>query len=252
MIVEFIGASGAGKSSLARGIIKRHQASGPIQLAWELVLKPPILDRISHPTARNLVAEASIFPALVRNRQRYREFARFAARTLSAGGRSRLESLNYARSIYRKLGMHEISRSHSHGATILADEGTILTAYYLFVYSRSPIIESELERFAELVPLPDRVVYVTAPVEYLVSRAMTRRNRRRELASLSPRESAYWLQRAVEVFGLLAEIPPIRERVLVVESAKAFPSGGARLVDTVVDFLNQQHLSNKADREVGT
>jgi hypothetical protein len=44
------------------------------------------------------------------------------------------------------------------------------------------------------VPLPDRIVYVRAPIDLLVDRAMTRPDQRRELAGRSPDE----LRRSLE------------------------------------------------------
>lgn len=239
MIVEFIGASGAGKSTLAHDLAARPSDSGDMAMEWDLFLDRPGLRRIVHPTARNVIAEVATLPALIRAWPRNREFISFGWRLLTERSRSRFEQLNYQRSILRKIGMYELARSEGRtSSVVLADEGTLLIAYYLFVYSLSPVEKAELDRFASLVPLPDRIVYVRAPLESLIERAVTRADRRRELASIERTEIAHWIARAVEVFDYLATISPIRDRILTVDNVDDSGVNRERLVDLIGEFVS--------------
>lgn len=236
MIVEFIGASGAGKSTLARALAGRHAPSGDVTMAWDLVLDRPGLRRIIHPTARNLVAEVATLPAVLKAWPRNRDFTAFARELLRDHARSTFEQLNYQRSILRKVGMHELARRRG-ARVVLADEGTVLSAYYLFVYVRSQFREEDLDRFAGLVPLPDRIVYVKAPLESLIERAMIRADRRRELASVDRTEVALWIGRAVEVFDYLATISPIRDRILTIDNVDGSMADREHLVERIGEFV---------------
>ena len=239
MIVEFIGASGAGKSTLAHALAARPNGGGEMAMEWDLVLDRPGLRRILHPTARNVIAEVATLPALIRTWPRNRAFMSFAWRLLAERSRSRFEQLNYQRSIMRKIGMYELARQDGRrSSVVIADEGTLLIAYYLFVYSRSPFEKAELNRFASLVPLPDRIVYVRAPLESLIDRAVTRVDRRRELASIERTEIAQWIARAVEMFDYLATTSPIRNRILTVDNVDDSGANRKRLVDLIGEFVD--------------
>ena len=238
MIVEFIGASGAGKSTLAQALAAQPTKGGNTAMEWDLVLGRPGFQRISHPTARNVIAEVATLPSLIRTWPRNRAFMSYCWRILAERSRSRFEQLNYQRSIMRKVGMYELARHDGGGnSAVLADEGTLLIAYYLFVYSRSPFEKAELNRFASLVPLPDRIVYVRAPLESLIDRAVSRVDRRRELASIEHAEIAHWIARAVEMFDYLATTSPIRDRILTVDNVDDSGANRERLVDLIGQFV---------------
>ncbi|HWO71841.1 MAG TPA: AAA family ATPase [Actinomycetota bacterium] len=218
MIVEIVGPSGAGKSTLA-AMLRDPGADPPTLLSTDLVLDRPGRRWIRHPTARNLVGDLAALPWLLSAWDRYEGFLRFAARRLRAHAPSALARHNYLRNIVRRVGLHELARRRDIGATIVADEGTLHTAYYLFVYSTERAHRSELVRFAELAPLPDRVVHVRASIPDLVERSLRRPDPRRELRGASRPEVERWLRRATEVFDELLGLDPLRERVLVVDSA---------------------------------
>jgi thymidylate kinase len=223
MIVEFIGATGAGKTTLARKLVDRGVTAHPVRMATDLVTDRPGRRWIDDPHAINLLADVTALPSFIRSLDRDREFLRFAFDRLKQHAPSTFAKVNYMRNMVRKLGMYEMTRRADPGTTFLVDEGTILTAYQLFVYSDAPSTQTDLERFGRLVPLPDLIVYVKAPIDVLVSRAMIRPDRRRELARNDAGEMERWIGRAVELFDALAEIEPIRDRLLTVEIADDAP-----------------------------
>ena len=223
MIVEFIGATGAGKTTLARALVRRGASAQPVRMATDLLTDRPGRRWIRNPHAINVLADVTALPSFVRALDRDRDFLRFAFDRLKRHAPSTFAKLNYMRNMVRKLGMHEMTKRADPGTTFLVDEGTILTAYQLFVYSDAPFTEPDLERFGRLVPLPDVIVSVKAPIDVLLKRAMTRSDRRRELAQKDEDEVRRWIVRAVGLFDGLAEIEPIRDRLVTVEIADDEP-----------------------------
>jgi thymidylate kinase len=215
MIVEFIGCSGAGKTTLADAI---ERIGGPRSTisGTGLIVDHPGVRWIRDPTAVNLVADVISFPPFLRALARQKDFVTFAFDRLQRHAPSPFARYNYMLNVVRKLGVNEIARRAA-GKTVLIDEGVVLSAYQLFVYSDAPFGHADLERFARSVPLPDRIVYVRAPIDLLVDRAMKRPDQRRELAGRSPDELRRSLERAIELFDGLAMTEPIRDRLLTVD-----------------------------------
>lgn len=237
MIVELIGATGAGKTSLARGLLRRGIPARRVRMATDLVTDRLGRRSIADPHAINLLADVSALPWFLRAFDRDRDFLRFAAERLWHHAPSTFAKANYLRNVVRKLGMHEMASKADPRTTFLVDEGTILMAYQLFVYSDAPFSQADLERFVRLVPLPDRIVHVIAPTDLLLRRASNRPDRRRELARKDVREVERRIARAVELFDALAEIAPIRDRLLTVEIADDSPERLDAAVREVAGWL---------------
>jgi thymidylate kinase len=217
MIVEFIGCSGAGKTTLATELIARQGLRRPVVKAVDLVMDRTALRRVKDPMAVNFAADVISFPSFVRALGRDGPFVRFAFDRLRRHAPSAFAKYNYMVNIVRRVGVHEMSRRAARTRTVLADEGVVLSAYHLFVYSGAPVDPGDLDRFAELVPLPDRVVYVRAPHDLLVERALRRSDPRRELVGRSRTEVSEGLARAVGMFDALVETPAIKERLVTID-----------------------------------
>jgi thymidylate kinase len=237
MIIEFIGATGAGKTTLARGLRHRGIPARRVRMATDLVTDRLGRRSIEDPHTINLLADVSALPWFVRAFDRDRDFVRFAVDRLWHHAPSTFAKANYLRNIVRKLGMDEMARRADPRTTFLVDEGTILMAYQLFVYSDAPTTQADLERFVRLVPLPDLVVHVKAPIDVLLRRASTRPDRRRELARKDADEVERRIGQAVELFDALAKIAPIRDRLLTVEIADDSPEHLDRAVREIAGSL---------------
>lgn len=255
MIVELIGASGAGKTTLA-GLVASGSRSegGSPRLVRDLIVDRPGRRWVRDPRVVNLLADITCLPHVVRRWDRDRDFIRYAAHRLRGNQPSRLVRYNYLREIVRDIGKHELARrSADDGATVLVDEGALLTAYHLLVYGTGSFGPAEVERFLGLAPLPDRVVYVTAPLEVLVDRSRRRTDRRRELASPDRDEIEGLLRRAVEMFDLMVAAPAIRDRVLVVDNGADAPSGSRAAAARIAAFIGtpRPHRTVPAARRSG-
>lgn len=218
MIVEFIGASGSGKTTLARGVAQHLAAVEDCTTASDLVLDRWKLKRISHSTMQNVIADIGSFVDLPRLSSDERAFLRYAFRRLSLHRPIGLQTLNYYRSVVRRTGMNSYAHRVGSGRIVLADEGLVLVAYLLFAYGGASFDDRDLAKFASVVPLPDRIVHVKAPVELLIERAISRADRRRELTVSDRRVLQDRLARAADLFDRLALVPSIHNRVISVEN----------------------------------
>jgi hypothetical protein len=240
VIVELIGCAGAGKSTLARMLCEHGVAGGRAVAMPDLVLDRPGLRRITHPTAVNLAQDLSALPFLLAGGRRHGAFVRFAAGALVRHAPSAFHKANGVRSIVRRVGMYELARRRAASRVVLADEGTVLTAYHVFVLAALEFGPDELERFAHLVPLPDRIVYVRAPVASLVGRAATRGEGRRQLPPLEIDRVEATIRRTVDLFDLLVTAAPLRDRVLIVDNDDGDDIRRRRLVAAIAARLEAE------------
>jgi thymidylate kinase len=217
MIVEFIGCDGAGKTTLSR-MLCEHGISGNRVVAMPDLLRDRAgLRWITHRTAVNAVQDIGGFPFFLSGLRRHRDYVAFARRMLARHAPSTFDRLNGMRGVARRVGMYELATRRASNRIVLSDEGTVLSAYHLAL-SDVPFDLSELEDFARLVPRPDVIVYVTAPVTSLVRRAASRPVRRRQHVGKDRDQVERTIRRTANVFDLLAATAPLRERMIVVEN----------------------------------
>jgi hypothetical protein len=237
MIVEFIGCAGAGKTALRNLICEQGIRDHDVVAMPDLLLQRPLLRRVAHPTAVNVVQELGGLPFLLRALPSERPFLAFARRTFWRHATSRFDKLNGMRGVARKVGMFHLARTRARHAVVLSDEGTLLSSYNLFVTTKMNFGPAELDRFAQLVPMPDLVVYVQAPVESLVERARSRPDPRRQHIGRSTAAIEADVRRTVQLFDLLVATAPLAGRVAMVESGDLDREGRIRLANEVVKQL---------------
>jgi hypothetical protein len=236
VIIEFVGASGSGKTSLARQVARLLGDTHNAVIASDLVLSHPHLKKIATPTARNVMADLSALIEMLRLNGEHRTFLAYALRRLKRHRPRTLQTLNYVRSVVRRLGVDEIARRRGRGMVVLADEGIVLASYLLFVYGNSGFDGDDLAEFVGLAPLPDGIVHVRAPLESLVRRTFSRIDPPRELRGRDKKSVSQLLGSAVDMFEGLVATAPLRDRVLEVENL-----GGAarqqRLAARIADSI---------------
>ena len=237
MIVEFIGCAGAGKTALRNLICEQGIRDHDVVAMPDLLLQRPLLRKVAHPTAVNVVQELGGLPFLLRALPDERPFLAFARRTLWRHATSRFDKLNGMRGVARKVGMFHLARTRARHAVVLSDEGTLLSSYNLFVTPKIDFGQAELDRFAQLVPMPDLVVYVRAPVESLVERARSRPDPRRQHIGRNIAAIEADVRRTVQLFDLLVETAPLAGRVAMVESRDLDREGRIRLANELVKQL---------------
>jgi adenylate kinase family enzyme len=234
--VEFIGATGAGKTTLARAVASAGLIDPPPVMWTDLITARAWIRWLKDPHLVNLLADLAALSRFPLMPPGDRRFARFAFKRLQRHAPSMFASLNYRRNVIRRVGMHGLARA-TERATVLFDEGPLLIAYQLYVYTDTPYTRTELEAFARLVPMPDRVVLVKAPIEDLVERALGRSDARRELARRDPAAVRRSIARAVQLFDELSELEPIRHRVKTVQIDADSDVALAKAARSIADWI---------------
>lgn len=217
MQIELIGCTGAGKSSLSQQIIQQRQQNGvQVLTSYDFVLNWAHFGWLKNHKARmavlNAVALIACLLAWPRNRAFYR-FVAGAIRRLPSSV-SPAEKLKIARIAARNAGIYEIvRRGCKPNQIVLADEGTLHIANYLFVHvTHEPNIK-DLNAFLNLVSLPDAAVYLRQSTSVLVERTMRRGHKR--IPGGSPVMASSFIRHSLEVFEHIASDPTIGERLLI-------------------------------------
>ncbi len=247
MIVEYIGSTGAGKTTLASGVQRRLAETADVETSFDLAAELLGLQRVTNPTVRNLICDLVGFPFFIRSMYRHKEFIIFALKHLARHNNFTFFAVNYLRSIVRKIGMYEMIRRYESGRIILVDEGTVLAAHNLFVYTSAVYIPEEIIRFASLVPLPEVVVYVKASVNSLVQRSLQRNDPPREMRSKNQKLIERYARRAVKVFEQLVEAEEIRDRVLIVKNTACAYDKRGTAADHIAEFILNYQTSQRID-----
>ena len=176
VLVEITGCSGSGKSTLLKEVLD-HCAERGVRLATapDILLRgipdPIIASRL----LRNLVLDLRGLRETVVARQ-YLEFLAFAKSVIRRDSDWRLTGLNAYRSVLRKLGVYAALSRRTSRQLVLVDEGTIHSAHNILVHVPRPPRPEDIDAFCRLVPMPDLVVHVTAPLEVVLARTFARRD----------------------------------------------------------------------------
>ncbi|MBI1879485.1 MAG: hypothetical protein HYR94_14910 [Chloroflexi bacterium] len=220
MIIEFIGSTGAGKTTLIKHILSTCQREGINALAdTDFVLKQSRLNGIkSHLVQAVLINLISLFASLVAWRNNL-ELYLLAMRIILKLPITWFEKLYLAKNILKRIGVYEIIRRYgSEQQVYLVDEGTLHVAHNLFVQVSAEANINDLSTFAKLVPLPHVVVYVRQDESVLIERTLARGHKR--IPDYSFADAAHFVKQAVNVFDELVQNPAIERRLLVVDSAQ--------------------------------
>jgi thymidylate kinase len=178
MIVEFAGCSGAGKSTLLDELLRHSRERGlPLLTVPQALLKwvPDVIVR--QPTLQNLMLDMAGVCRRIVGPNPHRDFLEFARSAIRRGTDRRLRGLNAYRGVLRTLGIHAALSSDAYkSGIVLVDEGTVNSAHAILVHVKQPPRSEDIDAFCKLVPMPDLVVHVTAPLDVVLARTFTRKN----------------------------------------------------------------------------
>ena len=219
MIIEFIGSTGAGKTTLISEVQRRLSQTTEVATSFDVVASPLGLRRITHLTVRNLIQEIVGFPFFIGSLYRHKAIIIFILRMLARQASFSFFTINNLRSLERKIGVDEIIKRRQHDKIILVDEGPLLLAHNVFVYSGAHYTSEEITRFASLVPLPDIIIYIKVPMDILVQRSLQRTDPPREMRSRNRELIEKHINRAVKMFDQLIAAENIQARLLIVENS---------------------------------
>ena len=244
MIIEFIGSTGAGKTTLISEVQRRLSQTTVLATSFDVIASPLGLQRVTHLTIRNLIQEIVGFPFFIGSLYRHKAIIVFILRMLARQASFSFFTINNLRSLERKIGVDEIIKRRQHDKIILVDEGPLLLAHNVFVYSGAHYTCEEITRFASLVPLPDIIIYIKAPMEILVQRALQRTDPPREMRSRDRELIEKHINRALKMFDQLIAAENIQARLLIVENPD-FSHGHSEIVDNIVQFILRYERAGK-------
>jgi len=247
MIVEFIGSTGSGKTTLISNIQRRLAETVRVTTSPDLATSLLGFKNVTNLTLQNLEQEFLSFPFLVGKFYKYHAYLSHTIKLFWRNTRFSMQAIHNLRSLERKIGMYEITKRLGKDQVILVDEGPLL-ALHMLVSAQNTYTYEEVSRFIALLPLPDLVIYVRASVNTLVERTLQRPDPPREVDRNDPAQMNAYFKNAVEMFDQLAQAENIRDRLLVVESLDMAGSGFDQVVEmayqTILDkatFLPKKH-----------
>lgn len=242
MIVEFIGCTGAGKTTLIKEVQCRLAQQARVTTSIDLVVGLLRLRNVTNPTVQNLIQELVCLPFFIRSLSRYKKFLLYTIKLFSRNSSISLSTINNLRSLERKIGVYEITKRYSKDRIILVDEGPIL-AGHMFVFTEAAYSPEELARFADLLPLPDLVVYVSASIDTIVQRTLRRGDHPREINTKNLAQTQSYAERAVAIFDQLVKAENIQQRLLNVESSDFDEQAHDKIVESISEaILNHTSL----------
>jgi len=245
MIIEFIGSTGAGKTTLISEVRHRLAQTTEVTTSFDAVASPLGLRGVTHLTVRNLIQELVGFPFFIGSLYRHKAIIVFILRMLARQASFSFFTSNNLRSLDRKIGVDEIIKRRQHDKIILVDEGPLLLAHNVFVYSGAHYTCEEIARFASLVPLPDIIIYIKVPMDILVQRSLQRTDPPREMRSRDRELIEKHINRAVKMFDQLIAAENIQARLLIVENPDSNHQGYNKAVDDIIEFILSYELAAK-------
>ena len=239
MIVEFIGSTGAGKTTLINEVRCRLEKTSQVTTSIDLATSLLGLKGLTNPTLQNLVQEFISIPFFISTLYKYNEYLRHTIKLFWRKTGFSMQAIHNLRSLERKIGMYEITKILGKDQVILVDEGPIL-AFHMFVSAKITYTAEEIARFIDLLPLPDLVIYIRASVNTLIERTVRRPDPPREVDRKNPVQMDAYFKNAVAMFDQLTQAENIRNRLLVVESLDLAGPGFDQVVDSVCQSILRQ------------
>ncbi len=242
VIVEFVGCSGAGKTTLERKVRGEMCRLGikifsPLEAATPRLLE----GRVRHESFQNIVLEVGLLPYIREVRRHYKDFLFFACRMLMKYADSPYYALSGFRGVWRRTASFVAARHCApDNAVTLLDEGTIHIAHYLFGQLRKEPEREDVALFWRLAPKPELIVYARTPLNVLARRAQERKDppRRR----LSQDDSLKFFQHADESFEFLRSFSGEGCQWITMSDKELNDSLCVlKLVDTVAAVLKQSY-----------
>lgn len=236
MIVEFIGTTGSGKTTLIEHVRNNLKSSRKVTTSSDLVTGLVGIQGIRNTTARNLLQETISFPYFLSTYPNYSEFISHTIKLFSRNSSFSVMTINNLRSIERKIGGFEIARRQDPNKIILVDEGPFLTAH-MFAFNDTPISQKEIEQYISLLPLPDLIIYIKASMDVLVERSLSRSRPPREMYSRNRSENEEYIKRAVSLFDQMVASNELQPRMLIVDNSSPEPVEIEQTVDLISKFI---------------
>ena len=222
MQIELIGCTSAGKSWLVQNMLEAASQNGfHLVTSYDYVVSWAHFNWVKNHRIRMLVLNLIALFACLFTWRKNRSFYQFAIGLIwkLPAKVSLFEKLKIARIAARNVGIYEIvRRNRSERQVVLADEGTLHIAHYLFVHVLEEPNLSDLAKFMHLVSLPDAAVYIRQPESILISRTISRGHKR--IPDDAPLLVNQFIKHSLVVFEKLVEYSTIEDRLVIVNNGE--------------------------------
>lgn len=241
MIVEFIGSTGSGKTTLISEVHRCLTKTGRVTTSIDLATGLLGLRGVTNPTLQNLAMEFVSLPVFILALHRHNKFIGHTVKIFWRNTGFSMQTIHNLRSLVRKIGMYEITKHLGKDQIILVDEGPILAAH-MFVPAGNIYTLEEITRFTDLLPLPDLIVYIRASVDILMERTLRRADPPREIEVKNLTRMEAYIKRTVTLFDQLTQAKNLQTRLLVIESLDIADPGFNQVIDSIHQAILDRSL----------
>ena len=237
MIVEFIGVTGSGKSvivSEAVASIKKQNVN--VFLSYKYFLDAHKLGWIKKEKLSSMVIDILTFPRMICSIGRYYDLLIFASKVVFRDADSILYAINVLRNLSKRIVVFEfLKKRNKDDVVFIIDEGIIQQLHGVFVHIVNEPDKEEIDKFSNLINLPDLVVYVTSPRKKLIERIRYRGHQRVKL--LSEINMNNFIEHALFAFSEILRKPRLSKILFKVENISLGPDELASCAQKVTDFI---------------
>ena len=244
-VVEFVGVTASGKSTLVAAVKRELERQGLAATEqYDAILTTYKMSFVQNPRLKSVLIDCLAFPSFLRSlfRPGGAKLFRQASRAILRDAGSFPAAANLLRNVIKRIGVSVLLESfrtrRGRWDYVLCDEGSVHIAHNLFVHVDPPPQQKEVECFARVVPRPDLLVWVTADAENMVKCISDRGHRR---VPASPAAAKLFVEHGLRVFSMLCAAHGKKESLLVVRNRFAKGRNGEhdlrREVKSVVDFV---------------
>jgi thymidylate kinase len=248
-VVEFIGVTGVGKSTLIAAAAELLSRQGfRVRDADEVILARYGLAFPRHPKLRSALVHVLAVPPFLEYlcTREGRRLSRLAVGSIARGMAGIWTGVGLLRNFSKRIGCH-LLLDKARGAlrdsdVVLCDEGVVHAAHNLFVHTGSEPNREAIVLFGQLVPKPDLLIWVTAPTSQSAEVILWRGHSRVE----GTNEAAWaFAEHAHATFEVLSSVEGLRERIHQVDNTANADDSRAALIharaSALCAFL-KQHL----------
>jgi thymidylate kinase len=223
LVVEFIGVTGVGKSTLLAAVEQSLSAQGlRVRQAEEVILARYGVSFLRHPKVGSALVHLLSLPSFCRYlcTRDGLTLSKLAFRSIARGMGSLWTGVALVRNFLKRIGFHllleKVREELQDCDILLCDEGVVHAAHNLFVHTRAEPNKNEIVRFGKLVPKPDRLVWVTAPPTQSAE-VIQRRGHSRVWGSRAA--ALAFAEHAQATFEVLSTVDGLREKIFRVDNS---------------------------------
>lgn len=248
LVVEFIGVTGVGKSTLSAATAQFLSSQGlRVCTAEEAILACYGLAFLRNAKARSaltLLLSLPTFGRFLLTREGAK-LVRLALGSIGRGMGSFRIGASLLRNFIKRIGSHclleRLRDQMDNYDVVIWDEGVVHAAHNLFVHAGTEPRKEEIEEFGRMVPKPDLLIWVTAPT---AQSAHVLRWRGHSRLCTTTGAARTFVEHAQITFEVLSCIKGLKERIFRIDNLvkTADPSGAAirRRARAIGEFLIRQ------------